>query len=80
MKLRKALNEAELTDIVIDFVAKHNKKMNDLESKAIKQFERYIKVAQEGFEFSQIELSLDELDIEDSNKNKLLNKLSIKRP
>jgi hypothetical protein len=72
MKIKQYLKEAQLTDLVIKFTDQHNKKMDELELKAVKQFERYIKVSKEQYELKQIELSIEELDISNFYRNRLL--------
>jgi hypothetical protein len=78
MKIKQYLKEAQLTDLVIKFTDQHNKKTSDLESKAIKQFERYIKVAKEDYELQQIELSVEELDLDEFYKTHLFDAISRK--
>jgi hypothetical protein len=72
MKIKQYLKEAQLTDLVIKFTDQHNKKMDELELKAVKQFERYIKVSKEQYELKQIEISIEELDISNFYRNRLL--------
>ena len=78
MKIKRYLKEAQLTDIIINFAEQHNKKRNELESKALKQFRRYIKVAKEEDELHLIYNTLEDLDIDDDYRDSLLDAVSRK--